>query len=540
MLKLMIADDEHYICTLIERLIDFETYDFDYLGSVHDGFSALEKIREEKPDIVITDIKMPGMDGIELIRRTREENQDIHFIILSGYQTFDYARSAVRYQVDDYLLKPINGKALNKTLEKVCKLLAVRDMNRAKSDDMERRLEYAQQRAKDYFLFNVMYNPSVMEEKRIEQINWEYHLSFAPGILQVGILELSPIDKQQRLTEIVNRAEQSLRAALETRCLEYKSLVDKERVVFVMNYTEEMAPRMQSVLNYAFHAIAEAPEYAGFVHMALLLGDQTRSPQGLHDSFCAADNCMNLGVIRGWGACYTSIQAEPYTPSMLRISAEEQEHLLRAMESPEQDALAGVIAELVNRRYEVLCRYPAHLGDLMKLLDVVADHAAGQGVDRDSFSQLIKDAGFAQSTCTRLEEVIALLTETVRQMKVQMDEILASKQSMPIVYAKKYIKAHFAQPITLEEVAKEVFLSPSYFSALFRKETGETLSNYLANVRIAQAKQMLAHTQSSIAEIAEAVGYPDQRYFSRIFKKCAGVTPKEFQRLQSYGLPDQW
>ena len=126
MLKVLIADDEHKVCQLIEKLVDWEALDMQVVAVAENGIQALEQIREYTPDIAITDIRMPGYDGLELVHLAKEYNPKMEFIIISGYRHFEYAQTAIRYGVSAYLLKPIKKDELQETLKKLGEKLRAR------------------------------------------------------------------------------------------------------------------------------------------------------------------------------------------------------------------------------------------------------------------------------------------------------------------------------------------------------------------------------------------------------------------------------
>lgn len=536
MIKILIVDDERRICRLINRLIDYKRFGLSLAGCAYDGTSALELIRQEKPQIVITDIKMPGMDGLELIKKTRELGLDAHFIILSGYGTFDYARSAIRYQVDDYLLKPVNEAVLNETLEKLCGVIAAQDARRGKAQVMEEELESAAQRMRSYFISSLIYNPAELQGKSIETLNEEYSLSFQPGLFRVAILNLIPREQEARITAIVRQVDQLFRLAMTERCLDCKSMIDKERIILVLNYKRELGPRMNGMLEYAFNNLAMNQEISSFVQMILIMGDVTDSPAGLYDSFRSADRSMNLGILRGYNACYT---AAPGGHHNLVPDEEERAAMLRAIEAASKQPLIDLVADMTRRRLPALLENPAEMDSVIHIMGAYAEYAAAQDVRSDAFAEIRNQALYHYRVCSCLEEVEKLVADGIWKMKEIYEEIRAGKQSLPVVKAKQFIDKNYEKPISLESVAKEVYLSPAYFSAVFKKEVGVNFSDYLAQVRIERAKRLLTNIKYSVAEVAAAVGYPDQRYFSRVFKKLTGVNPLEYRKLQSYGLPEE-
>ena len=536
MIELLIVDDERRICRLIKRLIHFEVFGLHLADFAYDGESALEKIQALKPQIVITDIKMPGMDGLELVKRTRDLGLDTHFIILSGYGTFDYARSAIRYQVDDYLLKPVNEKVLNETLEKLCGVITAQDAKRGEVQVITREMEFSSQRMRGYFIFSLIYNPGELQDKGIPELNAEYSLSFHPGLFQVAILNLIPCEKAARITAIVRQVDQLFQLAMAERCFDYKSMIDKERIILVLNYRQELGPRMDSMLEYAFDGLLENREISSFVKMTLLLGEVKDCPAGLYESFRSADRSMNFGILCGYNACYHAAKGGGHN---LVPDERERAAMIRAIEAESKQPVKKLVEEMTARRLPALLENPAEMDYVIHILGAFAEYAAAQDVRSDTFTEIRNHALFQYRSCENLQEVEELVADGMWKMRAIYEEIRAGKQSLPVVKARQYIDRNYQKPISLETVAKEVYLSPAYFSAVFKKEQGLTFSDYLAQVRIERAKRLLSNMKYSVAEVAAAVGYPDQRYFSRVFKKMTGVNPLEYRKLQSYGLPEE-
>jgi two-component system response regulator YesN len=152
MRRVLIADDEAKVALLIKNLIRWDELGLQLVATAHDGLSALALIEEHRPEIVITDIRMPGYDGIELIERAKRQNPDIDFIIISGYRHFDYAQKAIRFGVEDYLLKPLKAVEINQTLRKMVDKYAERDQARRRDANYSARVESDERRLHEQFM----------------------------------------------------------------------------------------------------------------------------------------------------------------------------------------------------------------------------------------------------------------------------------------------------------------------------------------------------------------------------------------------------
>ncbi|HBF39879.1 MAG TPA: DNA-binding response regulator, partial [Firmicutes bacterium] len=159
-IKVLIADDEEKVCTLIYKLVDWKDFDMEVVATVYNGIDALERIRDLAPDVVITDIRMPGYDGIELIAKAKEINDHLEFIIISGYRHFEYAQSAIKYGVSDYLLKPIKKEELTGTLEKIRLHCLNRADQLSTQEQLRLRLQDDTSKQREQLFLDFLLNPS--------------------------------------------------------------------------------------------------------------------------------------------------------------------------------------------------------------------------------------------------------------------------------------------------------------------------------------------------------------------------------------------
>ena len=186
MLKVLIADDEEKICQLIEKLINWESLGLKVAAVASNGVDAVKKIMEYRPDIVITDIRMPGIDGMELIERTKKICPDTEIIIISGYRHFEYAQTAIRYGVRNYLLKPIRKDELRETLEKIVDICRERNEQLDFEERVRLALKNDAERLRTGFISQLIYGSSERKgDSSIEAVNAQFHFRFREGIFQI-------------------------------------------------------------------------------------------------------------------------------------------------------------------------------------------------------------------------------------------------------------------------------------------------------------------------------------------------------------------
>lgn len=191
MLKILIADDEQKICQLIEKLINWPELGMEVIATVGNGIQALEVIRTEHPDIAITDIRMPGCDGLELVRLGKEENPGMEFVIISGYRHFEYAQTAIRYGVNAYILKPIKKDELTETLKKLAGKFRQETQQMSDEEQMKLTLKTDEGTLRQTFLSDLICRRN--KERlaySLERIRQEFHFSFIPGSFSIGIMKM--------------------------------------------------------------------------------------------------------------------------------------------------------------------------------------------------------------------------------------------------------------------------------------------------------------------------------------------------------------
>ena len=242
-MKLIIADDEPYICGMLEKLIDFETLGIVLIDSVNDGATLEERIETLCPDIVLTDISMPQKDGLEVIRRIREKGIDCRFIIISGYRQFEYAYNALKYDVDDYLLKPVEKRELNAVLQKICN--AIRHVPGSDADATRIRLHTD-------LMERGIHDEMCSDATSVHEINRIYGTRFQNGAFRMVMMKLDFTGDLKRRTEDVSSVISKLcsigRQALQSDCYEVVSVEQRDRVLFAVNYDDALDKNVKKCL----------------------------------------------------------------------------------------------------------------------------------------------------------------------------------------------------------------------------------------------------------------------------------------------------
>jgi len=534
MLRVLISDDEVKVCQLLRHLIDWEELGFEIIACVNDGMSAYQIIKEENPDIVITDIRMPEFDGIELIRNVKEFNPDIHFIIISGYSHFEYAHNAIKYGVFDYLLKPIKKKELMETLNKLLAEHQQSVLEKVEKQYLQDQLMSDSNKMKKNFLKELLHQPSRFTGLTIEEINKEYRCAFTEGEFRailirncIGLYE----ESKQDYDLLMQKTEATINIVLKDYCSEMITLRVLEGIICIVNQKKGEPDSYDRRLKKIRSEVASWKELFQKINITIGIGKSVSQISDLSSGIEEAKRAALYSLAAGAGSIikYEKLEFFHYELSDI-VGIVVRNRLLACMEIYDINGVASCIAHVV----EDLKKLDKLDGDFIKLVylelvDIFMFGLKTCGLEQEYLkSNRLIEAFYMIPT---MEEIFEHLSGVITGILQKQMEEKKQENIKPILIAKQYIADNYRKSLTLEEVSGKIGFNASYFSSIFKKETGENFTEYLAQIRIQNAKQLLMETDFAIADIAEKVGYSDIKYFSKLFKKITGLNPKEFRKL---------
>ncbi len=437
MMRVFIADDEEIIRDGIRNCIEKEQERFLFAGEAPDGEMALPMLMEMKPDVLITDIRMPFMDGLELAKVVRRTMPWLRIVFLSGHDEFEYAQKAVSLHADAYLLKPVSSAQLLETLGQVAEQIE-QEQQQLRSEGANSRSEHEEDVLREHFLNDLLSGSVPTAEAAVQGERW--------GLLLTAKQYLVCI---VRLPE--NAVQEQVRALTERLCGE-----ESEVCAF----------------------------FRGSRRLVLLL--------------------------RGGGSL----------ADKLRHAAPED--VPRIVEGYFGDSAAQDVQSVLYRYYLLM--------NLLVTASQLADEVqAGSIPPPEDPQAVLGQAATLEGTKACAAEVLGRMTRLCyRHQNV--------RYSAEISRAKEFIRENYADSgISLHMVAAEVGFSPNHFSTVFSQETGQTFVEYLTAVRIEAAKHLLTKGNSRMSDIAFDVGYQDSHYFSYLFKKHVGVSPREYRSRSEEG-----
>lgn len=528
MINLVIADDEERVCRLINALGEWEKLGIHVSGFASNGIEALELVKTEKADILITDIRMPGYNGLELIQEVRKISENIKIIVISGYANFEYAQSAIKSGVSDYLLKPINKNALNETLHRLVEELNSEREETTIIKNIQNELQEQIGKNRE-MLLNVVLDHS-LKRCSIENLRERYHFHAEEGCFQtiVGKFDSSilNIPEEEIKNFLWDRFESCINRDLKKYVYDLVMWSHDYWLYVLLNFPENEDTQVRKLIRSAFNEMIAGKEFFHQGEITFAFGRMVKDPAELSLSMDVAKKNVGERLLTGSGKIYE----QDCGGSSLwgkRLLNEFSRKLDKAMESLNVDDFQKDIDSL----QEIIMQTPGVHG--WEIYEFVRE-AGNLVLTRVEVEDGLNARREFQAQCFNSNSVQALFGVLKDMASGQMKRMLAFKEdelARPVRLAKNYIRQHYQEPLTLEEVADKVGLTQAYFSSLFKKETQVGFARYLMGERMDAAKEMLRETNMSVKEICHQVGYNDVKHFTHVFEKSVGVKPAAYRKL---------
>lgn len=528
MLKVLIVDDEINICKLIQNLIDWNEIGLSCCGIAHSADEAFSIAQQQSPDIVITDIKMTGKDGLDLIKDLKELFPALKCIIISGYKSFDYAYTAIKYGVIDFLLKPINQSELNSVLQKLAD-----EINGAGSS-LAIESNSAEFVRKQFLMGAVRQN--LTQSMAISKINQEYFYNFIEGEFMVGVICLDKgLSQLNYKSSILTKLEDLFYKVLSPDCadLEVAEYNTNTKLLFLLNYEQEKRTDILKDLERYLKQGANALEPYSILRLTLGLGMPVCEPADFYRSYYLAHQAINSRIMVGLGQI---IQGEEINPSGAKADFPDytgyRPDLRKYAELLKKDLLFRTIDQILAEMQPYFAKYPWAVAKWYRdfwrsFIDIMREvHKDCERIGQYRNTFMSKLDSYSQENEIRkklfvyIEKVIESCENEYSIMHIKVIQIV-----------NQYISDHYDSKLDLETIAQQVHLSPAYLGILYKKETGINISEYITNIRIEKSKTLLKDVRYNISEVASMVGYKDTRYFSNLFKKMVGVKPSEYKKI---------
>lgn len=535
MLKVFLVEDEIIVREGIKNNINWGAEGFEFVGEASDGELAYPLIQKTQPDILITDIKMPFMDGLELSRLVRQEMPDIKIIILSGYDEFEYAKEAISIGITDYLVKPIAGVKFLEAVKKVGKIV---------QEEQEQKLfrqKFEKERLENTILARQkLFRDLVFGKKTVSEFlkkGREAGLDLAAKRYNIVLVQIFAGGEVEGYSEEQNEAEQAIEEIIEKMPEVLMVELGIEGVAFIVKELTEDRPLQQIIQTFLGKFQTVLSGYSGIEYFCGV-GKAVGRLSELSRCFEEANRAFSYRYLKKRNlVVYSEEEPEDLSEDEeLKISSLNMENMDR--KSVERFLKTGLKSEVRH----FIDEYFASLGegniqslllrqyvamDMYFATVTMLEHIGYESKELVDRCGDLQTMAAVLSAVEQTKEYLKKVFETAIDLREMMSQ---RKYSSLLKDARTYIEQNFDnEEISLNTVAASVNLSPNHFSTIFSQEMGQTFIEFLTSVRMGKAKELLRSSSMKTAEIAYAVGYKDAHYFSYLFKKTQECTPREFR-----------
>lgn len=525
-LKALLVDDEVNILKNLKAVIPWDTLDIELIGTARNGEQALELARSMRPQLILCDIRMPVMDGIEFLGALREFDAEAEVIMMTGYQDFSYVRSVIRYEVKDYILKPIDYEELVETIKRLAE--GVRERN-IEQHSMQQELNQVFHLAYEKVLYDRIIDlggPNSRPFPKLNEMDGE-NLAFAMMLVDVedySKRERSWDDKERKLWNfaIHNILQENLasfgipHSVLQVRSGEWCVLIertppdmyDREQC---LAWAEKLRHAVESYLKLSIR-VALHPAEVSLKQLAKTYKSLQRS---LNLSTSANRSVIVSEKVRGSSDTSQQLwdRIEEMVTGLKRCDRRRTETALKELNESFR-LLPETSFERVAPILHYLC---IHLLREMRAMEVISREE-----EIAIWSQIDQHHG--------IRETLLVINRLVDQ---SLESVMKKKTSdVLMLSARDYIERNLSAELSIDMLADYLGISGSYFSLLFKQHVGETFVEYVTKQRMEMAKSLLALSDKSVTQVGQMVGYAERRYFTRVFSKYTGMLPSEYRERQ--------
>lgn len=516
--KCIIIDDEPLICRLIHKLGNWSEFDIEVSAICYDGESALEEISRHKPDIVLSDIRVPIYNGIEIIERVQEAGLHPLFIIISGYSEFEYAQRAIQLRAVDYLVKPIRKDKLNDALHRCCDLLAAAAERHATAEaltDAHIDLLWNDLCSKRYSCQN------------LEEFEAKYGTGWTKRTHYAAAVSISRPELMEQRALYIDRVMSIFSGMFDKSAFSCDSSLG---CIYLLFSIDENSGSSAELFQKLYVDIKHLEETLGPFSLTIGYSDAFVLPYHLPDYLAQAQHASDYRFEKGADTiyCFSELPAghNSYKKQLTETQTNNIIYASGILDTEQlKSSLRGLAADFLrsaDRDFTGLI----DLGIFILNTVMTAAHFPEQEVLRERF---LYDYRF----CVSYNDFFQLLTRYSCDILEKKKEEGHAELSASVQLAKDYINQHYSEKIYLDDLARSVCLSANYLSSIFKKELGIGIAEYINTVRCSMAKELLKTTVLSLNTIAEKTGYADEKYFQHQFKKIVGITPAQFRRIYS-------
>ncbi|OMF83500.1 response regulator [Paenibacillus glucanolyticus] len=529
MYTILIVDDEPIVREGIRNRIPWAEHGFECIGDCENGRDALEAVNRLQPDVVLTDIHMPYMDGLELSRHITQQHPKTKIIILTGFDDFEYAQQAVKLQVTDFILKPVTSAELRELLDK---LKLEMDEERGHAEHLKKlrqQLNESLVLLKERFLERLATSPMKITEIENKLTYFEIPLHGPCYIAMLADMdELRSdegcVDHELHAFALYNITQEILAEEPEAAVFRYKE--NKVMTILSGLGEEELYARAQEL---AEEIRVSTKRFMKFT-VTLGIGTICYQLHAIRYSCRASEAALEYRLLMGHDQVVSITDLEKRETSPLHDGSENEAALIAAIRAGTANEVEACIKRLISEIGSAsisieLC-YVRIVRVMLAVLQTLTEIGSNENEWVGKEKRLLSDLYSFRS----LDEIERWLQEVCEQAIQDVAKTRKDITRSQMLEAVNFIHQHYEDAqLSIKSVSSRIFMSTSYFSSLFKAHTGKTFVEYVTEVRMEKAKELLKHSPMRTYEIAARSGYLDPQYFSVLFKKHTGVTPTEYR-----------
>lgn len=523
---LLLVDDEEEVIQVIIKKINWEALGFSVVGYASNGVKALELVEEFQPDVVMTDIKMPYMNGIELAKNIKKEFPEIKILYFTGFDEFEYAKEAIHLEVEEYILKPVNSVELTEVFTKLKEKLTQEISEKQNVEILQKYYMESLPLLQTNF-YSTLIEGKVPEDE-ISKYLFNYQITFHGPLFCCIVIHTSSRYMPENMnyllltTAVQKQAKEQLGKRWQAKCFSYL-----ENTVMIMqledeNEISELTDECDRFCRYARRIIGAV--------VTVGIGQICEKILELPQSYNDAREAVSYRAIVGISKAINIKEIAPQKNSELRITNDEElSNLFKMIRLDLKENIIDVVDEYLQHIYFSGKSLQQHQIAVMELISEIYKFLTNNGIDVEMF---------LGDTKKLFNHLLSLEPDALRKWLIDISfslcEKLVNDRSKStksfVLEAKAYVHSKYSdEGLSLNDICDVLGVSNSYFSTIFKKETGKTFIAYVTDCRMEEAARMLIETDEKNYIIAKNVGYMDPNYFSYVFKRQFGMSPSKYR-----------
>lgn len=531
MLKVFLAEDEFIIREGIKNNIDWQAHGYEFCGEASDGELAFPLIQKTRPDILITDIKMPFVDGLALSRLVKKELPETEIIILSGYEEFDYAKEAIQIGVARYLLKPINGETLLQEIDSVAEIILGKQKEKEIREKYQKEMEENSLRDQMDLFQHLVTGDCSMEE--LLSVADKLDLKIMAPWYSIVLLKIQSMkhDYEEYSGSIVVVDERIVKLAEPEHVLIFDRALEGRAFLFKADSEDELLAYQKEYLGNVKEVLSGYVNLRYFGGIGTPVNRLREIPASFEDAshafahrYLVAESCiLDSSLLMQEGAA----ENEDFRISAVNPEQIDRTKMQEFLRTGDLDEVVYFVDEFFGKldggamKSRIFRQYIT-----MDAYFSIVDFLKGLGLQKDEIEAPDQDSSILQDEKSAMDYIVRIMDKAL----VLREKKASSRYEDVVSEVIHYIENNYAQEeLSLNLLASHVNFSPNHLSMIFSQQTGQTLIRYLTDYRMNRAKELLRCSSKKSSVISMEVGYKDPHYFSYLFKKTQGMTPTQYR-----------